>query len=65
MKNLAERLSLPGRAMLDRRQFLGSTGSALGSIALLNLLARDRLLGADRVVIDPAKPFGHFLRRGG
>jgi len=46
-----EHLSIAGRTLLDRRQFLSSSATALGSIALSNLLADDRVL------IDPARPF--------
>jgi len=46
-----EHLSIAGRTLLDRRQFLWSSATALGSIALSNLLADDRVL------IDPARPF--------
>lgn len=47
-----------------RRRFLSDSATALGSIALLNLLAND-CQSADKSNIDPAKPFaprlGHFL----
>ncbi|MBM3848141.1 MAG: DUF1501 domain-containing protein [Verrucomicrobia bacterium] len=46
-----------GRQWLDRRQFLSSAGSALGSVALTQLLGVDRLLAAGRPRIDPARPF--------
>lgn len=50
--------------LLDRRQFLTSGTSALGAIALLNLLKGEKLL-AD--AIDPAHPFAprrpHFAPR--
>jgi len=49
-------LSLPGQQLLDRRQFLSASGSALGSIALASLLSRDGLLAA-APAIDPARPF--------
>ncbi|MEQ2007840.1 MAG: DUF1501 domain-containing protein [Limisphaerales bacterium] len=57
MSNSAERLSPAGRNLLDRRSFLGQSGTALGSIALANLLGRDGLLAAQGPVIDPARPF--------
>ncbi len=41
---------------LNRRSFLADSASALGSIALLDLLASDRLL-ADQPLIDPERPF--------
>jgi hypothetical protein len=53
----AERLSPAGRHLLDRRNFLGQSRTALGSIALANLLGRDGLLAAQGPVIDPARPF--------
>lgn len=46
--------------LLNRRGFLNNSASALGTIALLDLLSRDGLVRADytdSVVIDPAKPF--------
>lgn len=59
-------LSLPGHRLLDRRSFLTSSATALGSIALLDLLERDRLL-ARSPAIDPARPFAprasHFPAR--
>lgn len=51
-----EQLSNTGRKFLSRRGFLGGSATALSSIALLDLLAKDRLL-ADQPVIDSAKPF--------
>lgn len=67
MSNFAERISLAGRHLLDRRSFLGQSGTALGSIALANLLGRDGLLAAQGPVIDPARPFAprpsHFPAR--
>jgi len=65
----AEHLSLPGRRLLDRRQFLTGSSTALGSIALTNLLGLDGLLASAagpplHPVIDPARPYapklGHF-----
>ena len=64
-----ENVSWPGRRLLDRRQFLSGSATALGSIALTSLLGRDGLLaGGTGVpagpVIDPARPYavrpGHF-----
>ncbi len=49
-------LSNAGRQFLDRRGFLAGSAKTLGSIALLDLLANDRLL-ADQPSIDPAQPF--------
>jgi hypothetical protein len=52
-------LALTGRHLLDRRRFLSNTATALGSIALTNLLGLDGLLAAPATapVIDPAHPF--------
>ena len=60
-----------GRRFLDRRQFLKQSGLGLGSVALVDLLARDgRLDGSEtpwRPQIDPAKPYAprepHFSAR--
>lgn len=54
MSNLS--LSAAGRQLLDRRGFLTGSATALGSIALLDLLAGDSLL-AGSPQIDPAQPF--------
>lgn len=51
MTALTEHLSPAGRRLLDRRRFLGSSATALGSVALTKLLAADGLL------IDPARPY--------
>ncbi len=53
----AEHLSLAGRHLLDRRRFLSSSATALGSIALTNLLGLDGLLAADAPIIDPGRPY--------
>ncbi len=53
----AEHLSKIGRAFLDRRQFLTGAASALGSIALTNLLGLDGLLAAPGPFINPARPY--------
>ena len=55
----AEHLSPAGRSLLDRRQFLSGSATALGSIALTNLLGLDGLLAAAPAgpVIDPARPY--------
>jgi len=59
MRNLSNRLSLAGHALLDRRNFLGNSATALGSIALANLLGEDRLLASpsSQPTIDPANPY--------
>ena len=53
----AEHLSLAGRHLLDRRRFLSSSATALGSIALTNLLGLDGLLAANGPIIDPGRPY--------
>ena len=64
-----EHLSLAGRDLLDRRQFLGHTGTGLGAMALLQLLGADRVLADQplRPRIDPARPYAarppHFTPR--
>ena len=52
-------LSFAGHALLDRRQFLSNSATALGSIALMNLLEQAGLLAATGggVIIDPARPY--------
>ncbi|WP_437231032.1 DUF1501 domain-containing protein [Planctomicrobium sp. SH661] len=45
------------QVMLHRRDFLAHAGSALGSIALLDLLNQKGLLASQQPVIDPAKPY--------
>ena len=61
MTSQAENLSLPGRTLLDRRRFLGSSATALGSIALADLLATEGLLASERVAINPAQPYAPRL----
>ncbi len=46
-------LSPAGRFLLDRRRFLGQFGTGLGGVALLSMLAEQRLLAADRTPIRP------------
>ncbi len=59
MKSFAEHLSLPGRALLDRRQFLSHGATSLGSVALASLLGSDGLLGSEKPgpIIDPTCPY--------
>ncbi|MEX2578915.1 MAG: DUF1501 domain-containing protein [Verrucomicrobiales bacterium] len=61
MNHGAEHLSSEGRRLLDRRGFLSKSGSALGSIALANLLAGDGMLDASgkpiRPRVDPSAPY--------
>lgn len=47
-------ISQPGRLLLDRRSFLRDAGTGLGGIALLSLLADQRLLAAGKSPIRPA-----------
>ncbi len=63
MNPSAEHLSPAGRLLLDRRRFLADSTTALGAVALANLLGRDELLAATSggPVIDPTKP--HAPRR--
>ncbi|MEK0445235.1 MAG: hypothetical protein RLZZ399_556 [Verrucomicrobiota bacterium] len=55
-----ELLSPQGHSLLDRRSFLSQSATALGSIALTQLLGRDGLLASQPgtgPLIDPAHPF--------
>ena len=52
-----EHLSTAGRVLLDRRRFLSSSATALGSVALTNLLGLDGLLASGGPLIDPARPY--------
>ncbi|MBU6301516.1 MAG: DUF1501 domain-containing protein [Verrucomicrobia bacterium] len=47
---------IPGHPLLDRRSFLGRSATALGSVALTQLLHAEGLLVADDPGIDPARP---------
>ncbi len=49
-------LSRAGRNWLDRRGFLGRTGTGLGAIALTSLLGRDELLAKHEPSLDPTRP---------
>ena len=57
MTSQSNPVSPTGRHLLNRRDFLSNTATALGSIALTNLLGLDGLLAAPAPVIDPAHPF--------
>lgn len=61
MTNQAQKLSLNGRHLLDRRGFLGRSATSLSGIALTSLLSSDGLLASSktpiRPVIDPANPY--------
>jgi len=50
-------LSIAGRQLLDRRQFLSNSATALGGVALASLLGREGLLAATPPVIDSTRPF--------
>ena len=54
-----EHLSSAGHVLLDRRKFLSRSATALGSMALTQLLSGDGLLasGGTSVGIDPARPY--------
>jgi hypothetical protein len=57
---MASEMSPAGRSFLDRRHFLGHLGSGLGGVALLSLLAEQRLSAGDhsplRPVLRPEAP---------
>lgn len=51
-------ISTVGRCLLDRRNFLSNTGTALSAIAMTQLLAAEGLLASGPgPAIDPAKPY--------
>lgn len=52
-------LSHQGRLLLDRRGFLGSSATALSSIALASLIRDEGLLASNPILprIDPARPY--------
>ncbi len=49
-------VSATGRHLLDRRRFLSSAATSLGSVALTSLLSRDGLLAGKPAVFDAARP---------
>lgn len=53
----ADRISLPGLSLMDRRRFLSDSRSALGAAALASLLHDDHLLAGHSPEIDVARPF--------
>jgi hypothetical protein len=68
MKKNPEHISVHGRNLLNRRNFLRNTGLSMGGIALMQLLASEGLLGDDdiktvsgktpiRPKFDPANPY--------
>jgi len=69
MNHPADRLTRLGRLLLDRRQFLNNSATALGSIALTSLMRDERLLASEPIVpnIDPAQPYAprasHFAAK--
>lgn len=60
-------LSLAGRQLIDRRNFLAGSATALGSVAITQLLAGDGLLAAPAATINPLRPCAprapHFAPR--
>lgn len=56
MMNPAEKISLQGRALLSRRDFLRQTGITLGGISLAQLLAADGLLASDAKTVSGKEP---------
>lgn len=56
-----ELLSPNGRQLLDRREFLSNSATALGSIALTSLLGRSGLLAGTGPLVDPARPYAPRL----
>ena len=66
MSNEAEYLSSSGRQLLERREFLDNSATALGSIALTSLLGSEGLLAAKRPKINPSRPYAprapHFVQ---
>ena len=62
MSNEAEYLSSSGRQLLERREFLDNSATALGSIALTSLLGSEGLLAAKRPTINPSRPYAPRFR---
>jgi Protein of unknown function (DUF1501) len=61
MSSLTHSLSPAGRALLDRRSFLSNSATALGSVALTQLLGAERLLAAASPAIDLSRPYAPRL----
>jgi hypothetical protein len=59
MTHSSEHLSPAGRVLLDRRKFLSSSATALGSVALTSLLGREGLLASsvEKPLVDLSKPY--------
>jgi hypothetical protein len=59
MRSDLENLAADGRRLLDRRNFLSESGTALGGVALASLLQTDGLLAGPppTAPIDPARPY--------
>ncbi len=55
--NHPQNLSVAGRTMLDRRNFLSRSAGGLGSIALASLLGGDGLLAGQKPHIDSSRPY--------
>ncbi len=55
----SSKLTNQGRLLLDRRQFLNSSATALSSIALTSLLSQEHVLATEPIIpqIDPARPY--------
>lgn len=56
MSNEAEHLSPHGRALLNRRDFLRQSGMTLGGLGLAQLLAQEKLMGADANTVSGKTP---------
>ncbi|MDA1278014.1 MAG: DUF1501 domain-containing protein [Verrucomicrobia bacterium] len=67
MNHVGEQFNDPRLHLLDRRRFMDHSATALGAIALANLLGLDGLLAGQASVIDPARPYAprlpHFPAR--
>ncbi len=56
LQRSATTLSLTGRGLLGRRDFLGQTVSGLSGIALASLLGREGMLAGQSISIDSSRP---------
>ena len=69
MNHSTDKLTRLGHLLLDRRQFLNNSATALGSIALASLIRDEGLLASEPIIpsIDPAKPYAprapHFAAK--
>ena len=60
MNNSEEKISLHGRRLLSRRNFLGQAGMSLGALSLTQLLAKDEPMFGKAPIrpdIDPNNPY--------